>query len=49
VTRLGAEKSQVQILAGARYFFFQNDSGAYPSSHSLIPGSPFLRDTVARV
>jgi len=52
VTRLWAEKSQVQIPAGARYFFFQNfwtGFGAYPSSHSPIPRSPFPRDMVAMV
>jgi hypothetical protein len=52
VTKLWAEKSQVQILAGARYFFFQNfqtGSGTYPPSYSPIPGSPFPRDMVARV
>jgi len=52
VTRLWAEQSEVQILAGARYFFlhiFQTGSGAYLPSHSLVPGGHFPSDTVARV
>jgi len=36
VTRLWAEKSQVQILGGARYFFFQNfQTDSEPTHHHI--------------